>query len=153
MYMGLGLQKSLRVLEHKIIYRLLDDVGLLLTEKAPSRTEEVQVGTADILAKFVVTAKKNHATVAGCRVRDGRLQAAERMRVLRGEQVLYDGPCKSIRRDRLEVTTVGKDTECGVQLGEEFVQFEAGDTLYCYTTEQRPAHTEPVVGGGLRIVP
>ena len=148
-------QKSLRVLEHKIIYRLLDDVGVLLTEKAPARTEEVAVGTADIVAKFVVTARKNHATVAGCRVRDGRLQAAQRMRVLRGEEVLYDGPCKSIRRDRLEVTTVGKDTECGVQLGAEeaFVQFEAGDTLFCYTTEQRPARTEPVVGGGLRIVP
>ena len=65
-------QKALRVLEHKIIYRLLDDVGQLLTEVAPTRAEEVALGTADILARFEVKARKNNVTVAGCRVRDGR---------------------------------------------------------------------------------
>lgn len=81
-----------------------------------------------------------------------RLQLAQRMRVMRDDAVVYDGPCQSIRRDRAEVKTVGKGTECGVQLP-GFTAFKAGDTLHCYTVEQRPARTEPVVGGGLRIVP
>lgn len=85
--------------------------------------------------------------VAGCRVTDGSIRSALRYRVLRGGEVVFQGPCASLRRHKLDVETVGKGTECGVGL-EGFDGFKLGDVLQCVDVELRAAEVKATPPAG-----
>ena len=76
--------------------------------------------------------------VAGCRVTEGSITSSAKYRVLRGGEVVHEGRCTSLRRHKLDVETVGKGTECGLQL-EGFTAMQPGDKLECLGVELRPA--------------
>lgn len=152
------------VASRRVIYHLLDDVGVMLTGLAPEHEAEEVAGEADVLQLFALpAAKKGGAAagggsaqpqppVAGCRVRTGSITLGERFRLLRDGVAVHEGllSCASIRRHRLEVQTVGRGTECGVVLT-GWTDVRSGDVLQCVRTVRVRARTEEVQGGGLRV--
>ena len=54
-------------------------------------------------------------------------------RVVRGGEVVFEGPCSSLRRRRDDVDNVeGRGTECGVVLdGGRFGDLQPGDVIKC----------------------
>lgn len=54
--------------------------------------------------------------------------------MLRAGEVVFEGPCTSLRRHKLSVESVGRGTECGVEL-RGFSEFRPGDALHCIATE------------------
>jgi len=155
---------GVRVVEGRVIYALLDAVGDMLAGLAPEHEAEEVVGEADVLQLFAATPARRGAAapdpllppIAGCRVRTGSIRSAERFRLLRDGEATHPGllAAASIRRHRLEVDSVGRGTECGVQLaalaGAE-LQLRAGDVLQCVRMVRVRARTEQVEGGGLRV--
>ena len=119
-------QKEVQVLTHRIIYHLLDEVGAMLLSRAPKRLVEEVKGLAEVLQVFDVKAKRNVATVAGCMVTSGSIDMAEKVRVLRDGEVVFEGKLASLRRHRLEVKQVGQKTECGLQF-EDWTDFKQGE--------------------------
>ena len=146
-------QAGCELLCRPVIYHLLDGVGALLAAKLPLVREEAVVGAATVQALFERKAKKGApaAVVAGCKVVDGRVRRNERMRLLRGGAVVWEGACGSLRRLKLDVEQVGLGVECGIAL-EGWRDVRPGDTLQCITVTERAQKTEAVEGGGLRIV-
>jgi len=84
--------KGVRILDQSIIYRLVDDVKAELAKRAPEvRTQRV-LGEAEIAQVFDINVRgRVKIPVAGCKVRNGVLSRAGRVRVLRGKEVVYDG--------------------------------------------------------------
>ena len=82
------------ILDHNIIYRLVDDVKAKLSEQlAPSITSRV-LGEAEIAQVFDINTKgRITVSIAGCRVRNGVLSKNGKVRVLRDRAVIYDGLC------------------------------------------------------------
>lgn len=111
----------------------------MLAAKAPMVEEEKVVGQADVLQVF--DTKKQGAAVAGCRVREGSIQAGLQWRVMRGEAALHQGTCQSIKRHKLQVQQVGKGTECGVML-KDFADFQPGDVLQCFSMQMVPSRPQ-----------
>jgi translation initiation factor IF-2 len=72
--------------------------------------------------------------VAGCRVTEGTLKGSLTFRVMRGGEMVHEGPVASLRRHKLEVPAVGKGTECGVCL-DGFSDVRLGDSLQCIAME------------------
>lgn len=85
-------QESVTIMDHNIIYKLIDDVKDVLSEHlAPTVTQRV-TGEAEIGQIFEITVKgRDKTSIAGCRVRNGLVNKAKKVRVIRGNQTVYDG--------------------------------------------------------------
>jgi translation initiation factor IF-2 len=132
---------KVEVLQHRVIYHLLDEVESCITEAESgvgggqgSLAEQV-LGSATVLQVFpLLQNRKEVGKVAGCRVQEGSLQVASGVvfRVVRDGEVVYEGPCSNLRQHKNDVSAVGKAGECGVVLDEgRFGGYKLGDVVQC----------------------
>lgn len=87
--------------------------------------------------------------VAGCRVSNGVINKAEKVRILRsrtaGEgggggkdrEVVYEGTIETLRHLKKEVGEVRKGTECGISF-DGFIDVREGDEVVTFTTFEVP---------------
>ncbi|KAG0592182.1 hypothetical protein KC19_1G231800 [Ceratodon purpureus] len=157
--MGSAIEASARlakvtVLKHRVIYHLLEDVGALIVAMAPGVKEDQIAGQADVLSVFELKGKgrigKGATKIAGCRVVDGRLERAARIRVLRSGEVLFEGLMQSLKREQQDVDTVEKGVDCGM-IVDEWVDFKVGDVIQCITDFRRMPKFISTHNGSARI--
>ena len=85
-------EKGVKILDQSIIYRLVDDVKKVLEEKLPPVLTKKVLGEAEVAQRFEINVKgRVMVPIAGCRVRNGEVGRRERVRVLRGGEVVFDG--------------------------------------------------------------
>ena len=101
--------KDVKILDQSIIYRLVDDVRAMLGEKLPDIVTQKVLGEAEIAQVFEINTKgRIRVPVAGCKVRNGVIGRNNRIRVLRGKEVIYDGfslhdfPCVHLCTDSMQ---------------------------------------------------
>lgn len=83
--------KGVDIIDHSIIYRLVDDVKAKLSEKLPPTITQKVIGEAEIGQIFEINLKgRKKLPVAGCKIRNGVIAKNAKVRVLRDE-VIYDG--------------------------------------------------------------
>lgn len=88
--------RGVRILDQTIIYRLVDDVKSILEEKLTPLVKQRVTGEAEIAQVFSINIKgRINIPIAGCRVRNGEITRAKRIRVLRDNEVIYTGTCAS----------------------------------------------------------
>ncbi|XP_035449865.2 translation initiation factor IF-2, mitochondrial isoform X3 [Spodoptera frugiperda] len=124
-------KKKIPIKLHNIIYRLVDDVKEEISARIPKRLEEEFVGEANVLQQFVVTENKKKVPVAGCRCVKGSLAKNALYRVVRGQEVVFEGKLASMKHLKDEVPTIKRDMECGLRFEEPF-DVQPGDTVVCY---------------------
>ncbi|MES0359602.1 MAG: translation initiation factor IF-2 [Anaerolineales bacterium] len=120
---------------YDIIYRLTEDIEMALKGMLEPEIKESVLGHAEVRAIFKI---RKIGSVAGCYVLDGELQRNAKMRVLRDQEVQFDGEIGSLKHLQDDVKEVRTGFECGVTL-KRFNDFETGDILECYVVEQVPA--------------
>ncbi|OOQ82388.1 Translation initiation factor IF-2, mitochondrial [Penicillium brasilianum] len=125
-------QESVDIMDHNIIYKLIDDVKDVLSEHlAPTVTQRV-TGEAEVGQVFEITVKgRDKTSIAGCRVRNGLINKTKKVRVIRGNETVYDGTMTSLKNVKKDVTEMRKDTECGIAF-EGWTDFAVGDHIQCY---------------------
>ena len=85
-------QRGVKVLDHNVIYKLIDDVKELLSEHLTPSVSQRVTGEAEVGQVFEISIKSREKTaIAGCKVRNGMIQRAKNVRVLRGQEIIYDG--------------------------------------------------------------
>ncbi len=119
---------------YNIIYRLIEDIEMALKGMLEPETKEIVIGHAEVRAIFRISRIGN---VAGCYVRDGELRRNARVRLLRGEEELFDGEVASLKHIQDDVNEVRTGFECGITL-KGFSEFETGDIIECYIVEEVP---------------
>ena len=72
--------------------------------------------------------------VAGCAVTSGKIVRGK-MRVIRKEDLVYEGISHTLRRFKDEVNEVRSGMECGIRL-DGFDDFKEGDIVECSTHEK-----------------
>jgi len=116
-------------------------VGGRLTGLAPAIEEDAVAGTALVQATFPISRRgREVGRAAGVRVTEGSLARSARcFRVLRSGRQVFEGPCTSLKRLKLDVDTVGRNTECGLTLAEGvFTDLQVGDVIQCIQRVSRP---------------
>ena len=73
--------------------------------------------------------------IAGCLVLRGEIRRNASMRVVRGGQVVFEGPISSLRHEKDDVREAREGFECGIGL-RGFDDFKVGDFLDCFTEEK-----------------
>ncbi len=131
---ALAKQRNVDIRTYSIIYRLLDDMTMMLTGMmAPKWTEE-QTGQAEVRDVF----KSPAGIVAGSVVVDGKLIRGGLVRVIREGVVAFEGELVSLRRFKDDVQEVGNGYECGVIIsGYEDVQ--TGDVIETFKKVEQKA--------------
>ncbi|KAF6235527.1 hypothetical protein HO173_006210 [Letharia columbiana] len=126
--------KKVKILDQRIIYRLVDDVKAKLSEMLPAIVTQKVLGEAEIAQVFEINTK-GRVTVpfAGCKVRNGVVGRNHKIRVLRGKEVVYDGTLSSLKNVKKDVTEMRKGSECGMGF-ENWTEFKLGDQVQSYET-------------------
>jgi translation initiation factor IF-2 len=119
---------------YEIIYRLTEDVEKALKGMLEPEIKEIELGRAEVRALFRIP---KIGRIAGCSVVSGELRRNARMRVLRNDEVIHEGPISSLKHEKDDVKEVREGFECGVAL-KGFDAFEEGDVLQCFTEETVP---------------
>ena len=73
--------------------------------------------------------------MAGCYVKDGKLQRNAEARLIRDNVVVFEGKLSSLKRFKDDAKEVAKGYECGVTL-EKFADIKEGDIFEAYITEE-----------------
>ncbi|XP_038690241.1 translation initiation factor IF-2 isoform X2 [Tripterygium wilfordii] len=127
-----AIQASIKIMMHRVIYHLLEDVGNLIVDKAPGTSETQVAGEAEVLSIFELKgrskSKGDDVKIAGCRVIDGRVTKSLLMRILRSGEIVYEGSCVSLKRETQDVETVSKGNECGLVI-HDCHDFQVGDII------------------------
>ncbi|XP_011627700.1 uncharacterized protein LOC18445911 isoform X1 [Amborella trichopoda] len=145
---------SIKIRQHRVIYHLLEDIGDLIVNKAPGINETMVAGEAQVLSIFELTgrskAKGADVKIAGCRVTDGRVTKSSTMRLLRSGEVVFEGSCVSIKREKQDVEAVGKGNECGLVI-QDCHDFQVGDIVQCLELVNRKPKFISSESGAVRI--
>ena len=88
----LAARAKVSILDHNIIYRLVDDVKVELSKHLPPLISQRVLGEAEIAEIFQITIKgRQHKPIAGSKVRNGMISKNAKVRVLRGGKKVFDG--------------------------------------------------------------
>jgi translation initiation factor IF-2 len=116
---------------YSIIYRLTEDVeNALKGMLAPEEVVKV-IGRASVRATFKIP---KIGVIAGCRVVQGEIRRNAEMRVLRNDNLIYEGDITSLKHEKDDVREIRAGFECGIGL-RGFEDFREGDVLECVTRE------------------
>jgi len=117
---------------YDIIYRLTEDIEKALKGMLDPVLEERIIGRAEVLAVFPIS---KVGKIAGCRVRDGELRRNAKVRLYRGDDLVFEGEMSSLKHEKDNVNEVRTGFECGVGL-KNFHDIKVGDELVCYVIEE-----------------
>ncbi|MEG4252409.1 MULTISPECIES: translation initiation factor IF-2 [unclassified Microcoleus] len=120
-------QAGVDVREYGIIYNLLDDIqGAMEGLLEPELVEE-PLGQVEVRAVFAI----GRGAVAGCMVLSGKVIRNCKVRVRRGNNVVYEGVLDSLKRMKEDAKEVNAGFECGISLS-GFSDWADGDIIEAY---------------------
>ena len=124
---------QIRILQHNIIYELIDQVKDAMRELLDPEWSENKLGSAEVRKVFALS--KNQ--IAGCMVVAGRMIRDGAARLIRSGKVLADTHIQMLKRFKDDVTEVKSGYECGIELSNLAETFQEGDVIECYEMVSR----------------
>ncbi len=115
------------VREYNIIYKLLEDIQDALEGLLEPELVEEPLGQAEVRAVFPV----GRGAVAGCYIQSGKLIRNCKVRVRRGNNVIFEGVLDSLKRMKEDAREVNSGYECGIGV-DKFSTWEEGDIIEGY---------------------
>ena len=117
---------------YDIIYRMTEDIEKALKGMLEPEVTEKEIGRAEVLAVFPIS---KIGKIAGCRVREGVLRRNAKVRMYRGDDLVFEGDMASLKHEKENVNEIRAGFECGVGL-KNFHDIEVGDDIVCYVLEK-----------------
>jgi len=117
---------------YDIIYRLTEDIEKALKGMLKPEYTERHVGKAQVLAVFPIS---KVGKIAGCRVVEGELRRNGKIRLTRGNDMVFEGEVASLKHEKDDVREVRSGFECGIGL-KNFNDLLVGDIIECYNLEK-----------------
>jgi translation initiation factor IF-2 len=117
---------------YDIIYRMTEDIEKALKGMLEPEVTEKEIGRAEVLAVFPIS---KVGKIAGCRVREGELRRNAKVRLYRGDDLVFEGDMASLKHEKENVNEIRAGFECGVGL-KNFHDVEVGDEIVCYVLEK-----------------
>lgn len=118
-------REKVDVRQYSIIYEAENDVRKALEGLLAPTVEEKFVGTAEVRELFRVP---KAGVIAGCHVKEGRINRKDKVRLVRDGKVIYSGTIGSLRRFKDDAREVKEGFECGIGI-ENYNDLKVGDLI------------------------
>jgi translation initiation factor IF-2 len=125
-------RESVDVRTYDVIYEVTKDILAAMQGLLAPKIEEKVIGTVEVRQVFTV---RRAPSIAGCYVTGGSITRNALVRVMRGDEVVFDGKIASLRRIKDDVKEVLQGFECGLVL-DGFADFKEGDVVEAYLLEE-----------------
>jgi len=133
---SLAKHHDVRIIQHEIIYELIDQVEEAMAELLDAEYLERKSGAAEIRQVFSVGKNRN---VAGCMITEGTIKRNGLARLMRGGEVVHEGKVDTLKRFKDDVKEVRAGYECGINIS-AYNDYQEGDIIECFEVEeQRPS--------------
>lgn len=129
--------EGVQVIQHNIIYELIDRIKDLMTDMLEPELRENKLGAAETRQVFAVA----KGAVAGCMVTEGKIIRDAQARILRGKKLepIHQGKVITLKRFKEDANEVRAGYECGVQIS-GFNDYQPGDIVECFEIQKiRPS--------------
>ena len=121
-------KEEIEIRLYSIIYDAVNDIKDAIEGMLEPVMKEEIVASVEVLEIFKIS---KVGTVAGCMVREGKLQRSTPIRVIRDGIVIYTGKLGSLKRFKDDVKEVTSGQDCGLNI-ESFNDIRIGDIVEGY---------------------
>ena len=121
-------KEEIEIRLYSIIYDAINDIKDAIEGMLEPVMKEEIVASVEVLEIFKIS---KVGTVAGCMVREGKLQRSTPIRVIRDGIVIYTGKLGSLKRFKDDVKEVVVGQDCGLNI-ESFNDIRVGDIVEGY---------------------
>ena len=125
-------QDNVEIREYDIIYKLIEDMDAALHGLLAPEFEEVFTGKAEVLKIFTF----EKTVIAGCMVREGKMQRNLKAKVIRGKDTVHEGKLDNLKRFKDDVKEVATGYDCGVSF-DSFNDVQVGDFIEVFTMQEK----------------
>ncbi|MDR6734256.1 translation initiation factor IF-2 [Sphingobacterium sp. 2149] len=113
---------------YSIIYDAIDEIKSAMEGMLAPKFEEKIVAEVEIRETFKIS---KVGTIAGCMVREGKINRNNDIRVIREGVVIHTGKLASLKRFKDDVKEVSQGYECGLNI-DRFNDIQVGDIVEAY---------------------
>jgi len=117
---------------YRIIYDAIDDVKQAMKGMLAPKIREVELGRAEVRQVYKIT---NVGVIAGCRVIDGKVARAAKIRLVRDGIVITEDEIASLKRFKDDAKEVPTGYECGIGLV-KYNDIKEGDIFESFILEE-----------------
>ena len=121
-------KEQIDIKSYSIIYDAINDLKDAMEGMLSPEMKEENTGEAEVRDLFKIS---KIGTIAGCMVTSGKIFRNDRVRIIRGDEQIFDGKLLSLKRFKDDVKEVAKGYDCGIQIN-DFNNLEIGDLVKCY---------------------
>ncbi|KAK4124585.1 initiation factor 2 [Parathielavia appendiculata] len=132
-------EAGVRIMDHNVIYHLVEEVKERLAEALPPLVIKKVVGEAEVLQVFPINIRgRKYKNIAGCRIGNGYVRKGSKARVIRGGENVYEGVIETLKHVKKDVDEMKKGSECGMSFA-DWDELQVGDQIQMYEefTEKR----------------
>ena len=113
---------------YSIIYDAINDLKDAMEGMLSLEMKEESTGEAEVRETFKIS---RIGTIAGCMVTSGKIFRNSSIRVVRDDEMIFEGKLLSLKRFKDDVKEVAKGYDCGIQIN-EFNDLVEGDIIQFY---------------------
>ncbi|MCO5295230.1 MAG: translation initiation factor IF-2 [Fimbriimonadaceae bacterium] len=121
-------KQKVEIRTYTIIYELIEDIEAAVKGMLEPKFEEQYLGKAEIRVRFKLTKK---GIVAGSHVTDGKVTRNCKVRVRRGEELVYEGKLSTLKHLKDDVREVTEGFDCGLTF-DNWEAFQEGDVVEAF---------------------
>ena len=125
-------KEEIEIRLYSVIYDCINELKSGIEGMLEPEQKEVVTATAEVQETFKIS---KVGTIAGCIVREGKLQRTAKVRVIRDGIVIYTGELGSLKRFKDDVKEVHSGMDCGLNI-QGYNDIKVGDVVEAYTIEE-----------------
>jgi len=125
-------KEEIEIRLYSVIYDCINELKSGIEGMLEPEQKEVVTATAEVQETFKIS---KVGTIAGCIVREGKLQRNAKVRVIRDGIVVYTGELGSLKRFKDDVKEVLTGMDCGLNI-QGYNDIKVGDVVEAYTIEE-----------------
>ena len=125
-------KEEIEIRLYSVIYDCINELKSGIEGMLEPEQKEVVTATAEVQETFKIS---KVGTIAGCIVREGKLQRNAKVRVIRDGIVVYTGELGSLKRFKDDVKEVTMGMDCGLNI-QGYNDIKVGDVVEAYTIEE-----------------
>ncbi|MCP4154080.1 MAG: translation initiation factor IF-2 [bacterium] len=123
--LGLAKREQVEIKLYNVIYHLIEDIEKAIKGEIEPEYIDTFIGQVEVLQTFKIS---KVGIIAGCLVKEGKVTNKCKIKVLRNNDLVFEGKIETLKRVKNDVSEVNAGTECGIKV-KNFNAIEVGDSL------------------------